>query len=34
MKTPAPGVMKFTILVNPSLIIIAIYLVCLVYVPD
>ena len=28
---PAPGVMKFTILVDPSLVIITIYLVCLIY---
>ena len=30
-KNPAPGVMKFTILVDPSLIIITTYLVCLIY---
>ena len=29
--TPAPGVMKVTILVDPSLVIITIYLVCLIY---
>ena len=29
--TPALGVMKFTILVDPSLVIITIYLVCLIY---
>ena len=30
-RTPAPGVMKFTILEDPSLFIITIYLVCLFY---
>ena len=30
-KKPDPGVMKFTILVDPSLVIITIYLVCLIY---
>ena len=30
-KTPAPGVMKFTMLVYFSLVIITIYLVCLIY---
>ena len=30
-RTPAPGVMKFTILADPSLVIINIYLVCLIY---
>ena len=30
IKTPAPGVMKFTILVDPSLVIITKYLVCLI----
>ena len=29
-RTPAPGVMKFTILVDPSLVIITTYLVCLI----
>ena len=29
--TPTPGVMKFTILVNPSGVIITTYLVCLIY---
>ena len=31
IKTPALGVMKVTILVDPSLFIITIYLVCLIY---
>ena len=30
-KTPAPEVMDFIILVDPSLVIITIYLVCLIY---
>ena len=30
-RTPAPGVMKFTFLVDPSLVIITTYLVCLIY---
>ena len=30
-KTPGPGVMKFTILVDLSLVIITTYLVCLIY---
>ena len=30
-KTPAPGVKKFTIPVDPSLVIITTYLVCLIY---
>ena len=30
-KNPAPGVMKLTILVDPSLITITTYLVCLIY---
>ena len=29
-RTPTPGVMKFTILVDPSLVIITIYLDCLI----
>ena len=28
-RTPAPGVMKFTIFVDPSLVIISIHLVCI-----
>ena len=31
IRTPALGVLKFTILVDPSLVIIIIYLVCLIY---
>ena len=31
-RAPAPGVMKLTILVEPSLVIITAYLVCLIYV--
>ena len=30
-RTPAPGVMKFTILVDPSLVIITKNIVCLIY---
>ena len=33
-RTPAPGVMKFTILVDTSLVIIIIHLVCLNHVPE
>ena len=32
-KNPHPGVMKFTILVNPSFVIITIYLICLIHAP-
>ena len=31
IRTPSPGVMKFTILVDPSLVIITLHLVCLFY---
>ena len=31
--TPAPGIMKFTFLVDPFLVFITTYLVCLVHVP-
>ena len=30
-RTPTPGVMKFTILVDPSVVIITTYMVCLIY---
>ena len=30
-KNPCPGVMKFTILLDPFLVIITTYLVCLIY---
>ena len=33
-QTPAPGVMKVTILVDPSLVIITIHLVCLDHAPE
>ena len=33
-RTPAPGVMKFTTVIDPSMVIISIYLVCLISVPE